>query len=78
MEEYRKLKNFVNRSFFTMDKQIQQLAFESQDPAHIEDALETFIADLVKVVFAFSRDPRGLIIANYNIEDEDRIDFRIG
>jgi len=47
MEEYQKLKNFVNRSFFTMDKQIQQLVLESRDPTHVEYALETFIADLV-------------------------------
>jgi len=77
MEEYRKLKDFVNRSFLTMDKQIQQLVFESRDPSHVEDALETFIADLVKVILAFSKDPRALIIANYNLHDEDRIDFRI-
>jgi len=77
MEEYRKLKNFVNRSFLTMDNQIKQLVLESSDPSHIEDALETFIADLVKVIFAFSKDPRALVIANYNLHDEDRIDFRI-
>ena len=76
METYRKLKTFVNRSFLTMDKQIQQLTYESEVP-HIGEALEVFIADIVRVILAFSRDANSIITANFNINDEDRLDYKI-
>ena len=76
MEAYRKMKIFINRSFLAMDKQIQQLTFESEVPP-IEDALEVFIADIVKVILAFARDPTAIITENFNVHDEGRLDYKI-
>ena len=43
----------------------------------IDEAMEVFIADIVKVILAFSKDATAIITSNFNVYEEGRLDFKI-
>ena len=58
-----------------MDKQVNLLYYDA--PEKIIPSLDTFIGDLIKMILEFAADPTAIILQNFNLHDQETVEFKL-
>lgn len=62
VEIYLQLREYVDRSFITMDRLVKLLEVNNHyDNVKMSQVMETFVADLIKLILRFSKNPFELL-----------------